>query len=151
MSQSVVSVDGLTVQERKFVEAFAAGLNQTQAARAAGYKDPSGTGSSLLRRDEIRAAVMMERAKLEEAAQLTRKDVVAGFIDAVEMAKRMEDPLTMIAGYRELGKLLGYYEAQKTQLNINIDRHASMVELERLPDEKLLEILEAEVLEEKND
>ena len=45
--------------------------------------------------------------------EISRKDVLAGFVHAVRQADTMAEPLTQIQGWKEIGKMLGYYAPEK--------------------------------------
>ena len=45
-------------------------------------------------------------------SEITRDDVLEGFKDAIAIARTQSEPMTMIAGWREVGKMLGMYEAK---------------------------------------
>lgn len=142
----VATVDGLTEQQRKFAESFAAGMNQTQAARAAGYS-PHAKGEELMRNPRVLKAIEAARAQYEELANISRKDVLDGLKEAIDMAKIMSDPLGMIAGWREIGKVCGHYEPTKKKVDISINGHVALTQLEQMPDHELARLIEGEVIE----
>jgi hypothetical protein len=61
---------------------------------------------------------------------------------AEEMAKVQADPTAMIAGLREVGKMCGYYEPVKKQIDVNITGNVVMERLNRLSDADLLKLIE---------
>lgn len=73
--------DGLSLAQRRFVEAYVETMNASEAARRAGYsvKTAGFQGSALLKRPQIREAV--ERLVFERA-QLTRAEIVTELRDA---------------------------------------------------------------------
>jgi phage terminase small subunit len=58
------------------------------------------------------------------------------------MAKIQADPTAMIAGWREVGKMCGYYEPVKKQIDVNITGNVVMERLNRLSDSELLKLIE---------
>lgn len=146
-SGQVVSIDGLTEQERRFVDAFCSGMNQTQAARAAGYSEPTSGGVRLMKRPAVLAAIERERAALAEQARVKREDVIEGFKEAIDMARTLQDPVAMIAGWREVGRVLGHYEPEKKKVEISINGQVALQQLEALPDAELAKLIEGEVID----
>lgn len=143
---NVVSIDGLSPQERAFVEWFGRGLTKTQAAARAGYANPNSSGGDLLRRAEIQAAVEAQRQQFVEVAQVTKKDVVEGIKEGIDMARQMSDPQTMIVGWRELAKICGYYET-KSKVEVNVTGQVRISQLEQMSDQDLLKIIEGEAVD----
>lgn len=135
------SIDQFTPQERKFIESYAMGMTQTQAATAAGYANPSSRGRDLLLRNDVKDAVAVLQAKFEEEAGYSRKQFVADMIEAIGMARNLSDPLAMIAGARELGKACGYYAEEKKKVEVTVNG-AVLHRLEQLSDEELLKLVE---------
>lgn len=142
-----VAIDGLTPQMRKFAEEFAAGFTQTQAAARAGYTNPSSSGADLARNPRVLALVESLRVEHVEIARFSREEFIGGIKEAIEMARLMSDPQTMIVGLRELGRACGYYEAQKIEVKHTIDGTVKLEQLNTMSDEQLLELIETPAIE----
>ena len=65
-----------------------------------------------------------------------------GMLEAIEMAKMQSEPGVMVAGWREIGRMCGYYAAEKKILDINITAKRAVDKLETLSDAELLEMIE---------
>ena len=63
-------------------------------------------------------------------------------LDAIEMAKVQADPGVMVNGWREIGRMCGYYAAEKKVIDINITAKRAVDKLEALTDAELLEMIE---------
>jgi hypothetical protein len=63
---------------------------------------------------------------------------MGGFLEAANLARLKEDPMAMIAAYRELGKLTGHYEPQVTRIEHQLIADG---EYDKLTDTKLLELV----------
>jgi hypothetical protein len=85
------------------------------------------------------AAIKLAKSSLAEAMDLTREDVLGGFEDAANIARTKEDPMGMISAYREIAKMLGYYEPEVKRVEHQLIENK---EYERLSDKKLLEMLD---------
>lgn len=143
----VVTLDGLTEKERKFVESFAMGMTQSQAAKAAGYGDPYVRSHELMRNPRILAAIDQYRALNAEAISVTRKDVLEGLQEAIDMGRQLQDPVAMIAGWKEIAKVCGLYEPIKKQVDISVNGQVAFNRLAELPDHELTKLIEGEVIE----
>ena len=135
----------LNSKQRSFVKAYVhEGQTKTRSAIMAGYspKSASSSADDLMRLPKIQAAVAKERESYAIASGVTRKQVVDGLIEAVEMAKIKADPLAMIAGWREVGKMLGYYEPTKVDLNVSVTGKALIERMNSMSDAELLAQLE---------
>jgi phage terminase small subunit len=147
----VVTADGLTEKERKFVESFAMGMTQSQAAKAAGYGDPYVRSHEMMRNPRILAAIDAYRARNAEAAMISRKDVLDGMTEAIDMARTLQDPVAMIAGWREIAKVCGHYEPTTKRVDISINGQMTINRLAELPDHELAKLIEGEVIEVSED
>ncbi len=132
---------GLTDRQRIFVESIARGMKQTMAARTAGYEGPNVVGCRLMKDPKIQDAIAQFHRKHEKSVQMTRKKVMEGMLEAIEMAKVQSDPNTMVNGWREIGRMCGYYAAERKVIDINISAKRVVDKLETLTDAELLEMI----------
>jgi len=132
---------GLSDRQRIFVESIARGMSQTLAARTAGYSSPNVRGHHLMKDPKIQDAVAQFHRKHEKSVQMTRKKVMEGMLEAIEMAKVQADPGTMVNGWREIGRMCGYYAAERKVIDINISAKRVVDKLETLTDAELLEMI----------
>lgn len=132
----------LTTKMKDFVKYWAQGETILSASLRAGYSD-NGTFAYRLAKDPaILKVYHAEKEAYEAAVGMTRQKVMEGLLEAVEMAKIQADPTAMIAGLREVGKMCGYYEPVKKQVEINITGNVVMERLNRLSDSDLLKLIE---------
>lgn len=73
---------------------------------------------------------------------MTRQRVMDGLLEAVEMAKLMAEPATMVSGWREIGKMCGYFEPKKVDINVNVAGNVIHQRLNQLSDAELLKIIQ---------
>jgi hypothetical protein len=130
----------LNEQELAYVRHRAAGLNQTAAARLAGYAEPSASGGQLDKRPHIIAAMAVEAKAYEAQSDMKRKDVIEGIKAAIDQAVLMADPMAQIAGWRELAKICGYYAPEVKELKLSTDAQKLLKKFEDMTDEQLLEL-----------
>lgn len=142
----------LTDKQRAFVKHWASGESINSAMIRAGFDENSITyGWRLARQPNVLALYHEEKRKYEEAAGMTRKKVMEGLIEAVEMAKLMAEPATMVAGWREIGKMCGYYEPVKKKIDINVTGNVAYQRLNKLSDADLLRIIQQEITDDDDD
>lgn len=125
----------LTGRQQRFVEIYATERCGTKAAIAAGYTDrPAAaavTASRLLRKPNVQAALQAQEARIASEMEVDRQRVIAGLLTAVEMAREKGDPMAMIAAFREVGRLCGYYAPAQVQVGVQLG-DAEAAELRRL-------------------
>jgi phage terminase small subunit len=134
----------ITPKQREFVRLWASG----ETVNTASYKvwgPGAKTGYQIYKRPAIRELYEIEKRKYEEASQMSRKKVMDGLLESIEMAKLMAEPASMIAGWREIGKMCGYYEPVQRRIDVNISGNVVMERLNRLSDAELLKLIQQEV------
>lgn len=132
----------LTTQQRAFAKFWAEGDTIPNAMARAGYNDQPSYGYRMAKMPNILALYNEEKRLYEEASQMTRKRVMDMLIESYDMAKLMSEPATMVSAAREVGKMCGYYEPTKTQVNVTLNGQVNVAQLGRLSDEELLKIIE---------
>jgi len=130
----------LTDKQMRFAQAWAKGMSIPAAGREAGYADGGSMAYQLAKDPAVLKIVQLEREAYQEACQLTREDVVEGLKKAIDMAELQSEPGTMIAGWRQIGLLCGYYAPQK--ISVDVNDNSAMARLNRLSDEELVTIIQ---------
>lgn len=107
----------LTEKQAKYVEHRAAGLTPYASARAMGLQHNSAKqiAKRLEQHPEVRAALIKEQETYAEVSGMTKQKVVDGFLEGIQMARMMAEPMTVIAGWREIGRICGYYMDEKAK------------------------------------
>lgn len=135
----------LTEMQRAFVNHLVHNkLNQTAAARQAGFNQPGTSAHALMRNPKVLAAIAVEREEYAKASGMTKKKVIDGFSEAIDMARIKGDPIAMIAGWREIGKMCGFYEAQKAEITVSVQGQVLIQRLNSMSDEELLQLAEGD-------
>lgn len=130
----------LTEMAKRFVRFWAEGESVSAASARAGYANPS-MAYRLIYYPQAIALYQEEKAKYEESCQMTRKRVMEGLLEGVDMAKLEGEAMAVIAGWREIGRMCGYYEPTKQQININVTGSVAMERLNKLSDAELLDLI----------
>ena len=134
----------LTTRMKEFVKLWAQGETILSAAIRAGYNDGGTYAYRLAKDPAILKIYHREKEAYAAAVGMTRQKVMEGLLEAVEMAKIQADPTAMIAGWREVGKMCGYYEPVKKQIDVNLTGNVVMQRLNKLSDAELLKLIETE-------
>lgn len=108
-----LAIENLSTQEVAYVESRLVGNPPVVAARIAGMDDPAEDSVRLEKDLRVRAAIEASVKLNVYERQLTRDDVLAGFMDAVNMSQTATE---LVAAWREIGKVIGAYEPQKIEL-----------------------------------
>jgi len=135
----------LTDKMKIFVKEWAGGESILSASCRAGYADGGAMAYKLAKDPAILKIYNVEKALYEEAAQVTRKEVIEGFREAANMARTLADPVALTGAFREIGKMCGYYEPVKRTIDINVSGELTMKRLEASSDADLLKIIKGEI------
>lgn len=135
----------LTPQQAAFVDAKMLGKDSIAAARDAGYKGPVANADRVEKATAVQAALAAARDELSSAAQITRADVIDGFMEAINMAKLAADPASMIKGWSETAKVLGLYAPEVKKVEISGSQKRLQSKYEAMSDMELLDIIEGRV------
>lgn len=134
----------LTDKQKQFVKHWADGDNIPNALARAGYSAADNSlGYRMAKMPNILALKAKYQAEFEAASMMTKKKVMDMHLEAFEMAKLMAEPATMVSAAREVGKLCGYYEPQKVQVDLNVTQNVLMGRVNQLSDAELIKIIES--------
>lgn len=117
-------------------------LNQTAAARQAGFSNPGTAANQLMQSPKIKKAIAEERAEYAKASGVTKQMVIDGLMESISIAKMKADPLAMISGWREVGKMCGHYEPTKVKIEHTMGGRILVQHLAQLTDQQLIELVE---------
>ena len=135
----------LTPREARFVQEYLVDACGTQAAIRAGVA-PSGAhvwASRALRKAKVSAALQARQTADATRLSIQREDVLNGLVEAATMAKLQCDPAGMVAAWKQVGHLMGYYSPERIKVDVNVARSLEMGRLNMLSDAELLKIIEA--------
>ena len=131
----------LTEKQAAYVEGVLDGMPKPQAILAAGYSSASQL-TQVDRSADVRAEIAAARAELSSAAQIKRVDMIEVLIESIGMARMMADPMAMIAGAREVGKMLGLYAPEEKKIDLTIGQARLRTQFEGMSDQELLDVIE---------
>ncbi|MDR3453020.1 MAG: hypothetical protein P4L96_09475 [Rhodoferax sp.] len=78
---------------------------------------------------------------VDTCLSLAPEDVRAGLLEAVAYARAQMNPMAMISGFREIGKMLGLYAPQVKGVEASADGEVEMNRLNSLSDADLLAVI----------
>jgi phage terminase small subunit len=110
----------LSPKQARFVDEFGLDHNGTRAAVAAGYgaAGASVAAHRLLRNDKVRAEIEARQGVDARRLQTGRQEALEGLLEAVAAAREQANPMAMIAGWREIGKMLGFYAPERREFEV---------------------------------
>ncbi len=131
----------LTAKQRAIVEAKLEGASDHAAVNVEGANTRN---TKALRTAEVQHALAEARAGISEATTLKRLDVIEGVLDAIQMARTLSEPATMIQGYDKLAKIMGYYAPETVKVEITVSQERMRAKMEAMTDEELLQIADGQ-------
>ena len=135
----------LSPRQQAFVEHYSVHGNASRAAREAGYPAASAhtTSNRLLKNEKIRTELAARRAETAKRMALDRDRVIQELLAAVEVARTKGDASAMIAGWREIGRMLGFYEPEVRRIDVNLDGDGLMQRIRAMTDAEVLRLADA--------
>lgn len=131
-------------KSKLFVEARARGLTRREAAEASGV---AGDGSSTEQLPSVQQELAKVRAQMAVDSGVTRETIIQGLKDAAAMAQTLADPQGMVAAWRELGKMLGFYAPEVKKVEKNISKRDLLRAIDQLSDEELFRLRGGRVID----
>lgn len=135
----------LTPRQARFAEAYAQHHNASLACREAGYSAgcASVTGVRLLANHSVLSRIQALEASASKELGVTRQKLLLELQEAAALAKEQRDPAAMVAAWREIGKICGYYSPQRLQVDVKLDQTPEMRRFEQMSDAELLAVMDA--------
>jgi hypothetical protein len=130
----------LTARQLRWVDEFLVDGNATAAAVRAGYSERSARSIAHenMTKPALQAVLAERRGEVADRLQITREGVIQGLLDAVHLAREQANPAGMVAGLREIGKMLGYYAPEVKRVELGLSATAERQRFEAMSDEELL-------------
>lgn len=90
---------------------------------------------------------MSEALAARQAADATllslqREDVLAGLLEAAALAKLQCDPAGMVAAWKQVGHLMGYYSPERIKVDLRLGGQVEMGQFNQLSDAELVKLIE---------
>jgi hypothetical protein len=129
----------------RFVQEYLVDRNGAAAAVRAGYAPKAARQQAyeLLTRPDVAAAVRLGEAEIATRAQLTRASVMHGFLEAIELGRSRVDAGAMIAGWREIAKMCGFYAPERKCVELSMAGSGLRTQFEQMSDAELVNLVAA--------
>lgn len=136
----------LTARQSKFVAEYSLSHCAADAARKAGYspKTARQMASENLSKPYVVAALRLREDAQAQELDLTRGKVLMELQEAIAVAKLKGDAAAMISGWREIGKMCGFYSPERHKVEVNDRGREYLQRMESLSEAELLAIICAE-------
>ncbi len=131
----------LTEKAKLFIRFWAQGESITSASARAGYGDGATYAYKVAKLPQAIALYNEEKRLYEAAAQMTRKQVMDGLMEGIEMAKLAGEPSSVITGWKTIGQMCGYFEPRKVSVDVNVSGNVTMQQMNKLSDAELLRVI----------
>ena len=134
-----MSTSAITPRQAKFVDEYLVDGNGTQAATRAGYGAAGARVAAYRLLTNVAISSAIEARQRADATRLSieRETVLAQLLEAVEMARTQMNPAGMVAGLREIGKLMGFY-THRVKVNVDVTGQQERRRMEAMSDAELL-------------
>jgi phage terminase small subunit len=134
----------LTAKQSKFVAEYLVDGNGSRSAVAVGYGRAGAhvTASRLLRNPKVRMALQARQSADATRLSLSREDALQGLLGAIATAREKGDAAAMISGWREVGRMMGYYSPERRQVEVMAaSAQAELARFEAMSDAELIAII----------
>lgn len=130
-----------SVKQAEFLHAFAASPYMSERALCREVGIPQKRLTKWKKTSaNFKKAMQVEYRRSQLAANMNRKTVIRGILEAIEIARDLRQPSGMISGYKEVARMSGYYEPERREILLSVDSKNLLEEIQTLPKAKLLEL-----------
>ena len=133
----------LTAKQSRFIDEYMVDMNGAAAAARCGYskKTSRAIACELLTKPDLQAELQARQAADATRLSIQREDVLNGLLEAASMAKLQCDPAGMVAAWKQVGLLMGYYSPERIKVDMSVQGQTVVNQLERLSDAELLALM----------
>jgi phage terminase small subunit len=133
----------LTSKQYRFVSEYLVDGNGAAAAVRAGYSERSAKAIAAenLTKPDIQKTLQARQTADATRLSIQREDVLNGLVEAAAMAKLQCDPAGMVAAWKQVGHLMGYYSPERIRVDMRVQGQTMVNHLERLSDAELLALI----------
>jgi phage terminase small subunit len=114
-----------------------------RAARSAGYSEKTARqiATENLSKPYIQAAITAKQQETAVKLELRKEHVLLAHMEAISLARAQGQPMAMISGAREIGKLMGFYGAEVVELALGKNKASLQARYESMTDAELVAII----------
>lgn len=138
----------LTLKQELFVSEYLIDGNGARAARSAGYSEKTARqiATENLSKPYIQAAIAAKQQETAVKLELRKEHVLLAHMEAVSLARAQWQPMAMISGLREIGKLMGFYNAEVVEVTMSKSEASLKARYESMTDAELEAIIAGEAV-----
>ena len=138
-----MNTSAMTPRQARFVDEYLIDGNGTQAATRAGYGAAGARVAAHRLLTNVAISSAIEARQRVDATRLSvdRNRVLTGLLEAVEMAREQRNPAGMVAGLREIGKLMGFY-TDRVKVDVGVTDQQERRRMEAMTDAELLAMVQ---------
>ena len=136
----------VTAKQLRFIDEYCLSHCAADAARRAGYSERTAKsiGHENLTKPDVMAAIQARQDVTARELGLTKENVLQELLDAIAAARIQGNPMAMISGAREIGKMLGFYDPEVHKVEMTADSNRLAAKYEAMSDAELLAIISAD-------
>lgn len=137
----------LTAKQLRFIAEYLIDGNGARAARSAGYSENSARqiATENLSKPYIQAAIAAKQQETSVKLELRKEHVLLAHMEAINLARAQWQPMAMISGLREIGKLMGFYNAPVEEVTMGTNGASLKARYESMTDAELEALITGEV------
>ena len=130
----------LTARQLRWIDEYLIDFNGAAAAVRAGYspKSARSIAHENTTKPDIQAVLRAKQAAMAQELQITREGVIRGLVEAVDTARLQQNPMAMISGLRELGRMMGFYAPEVKRVELTAGHDPVYQKLNAMSDVQLL-------------
>lgn len=134
----------LTARQLRWIDEYLIDFNGAAAAVRAGYspKSARSIAHENTTKPDIQAVLRAKQAAMAQELQITREGVIRGLVEAVDTARLQQNPMAMISGLRELGRMMGFYAPEVKRVEMTTDQHITQNHMSAMTDAELLALMQ---------
>lgn len=133
-----------TAKQARFIDEFLVDANGTAAATRAGYAPRSAkvAASRMMSKDNpVRRAIQARQGVDSRRLGVNRDRAIAGLLEAIEQARVQSNPLAMIRGWAEVGRMMGYYAPETKRVEVTAVTSRVLADYAAMSDAQLLALI----------
>lgn len=137
----------LNERQEKYCQNRAKGIGKQRSAVLAGYADVDKAGDQVEESAGVKMRIAGLQQELSSTSKVTKDVVLAGFVDAADIARIQGDATGMVAAWREAGKMLGFYAPEVKKIEKGISKADLLRAMEDMSDAELAKLSHGKVIE----
>lgn len=133
-------MDSFDRRREIYVQRRALGIPQARAAEDAGLTTKQAV---LFEKSPLFEKLYKDAvSKADEEFTFTLNEVLREFKKAADIAKAVSEPASIVAAWREIAKIMGYYAPERKIVHLTAEGELMVSSMRQLPDHELMKLAE---------